>query len=218
MLKQSSRDLGPESFMCLLKKGLRNTICYCASCKSCKFIWNYWIHFVTIIWNHLPVALTFSVSCQWPVLLNSFPAPMAHVLIQRSCVTGQSTVPVQRMRRESTVRQCSLHQSPQPHPHQVQTLLIMRVFTPLSLGLGRSTVVLPQPVGPMSEPVPPAASVCLRPGAVMGRRTVWTAAMNRVALPCVSRVRCPVSAETSVCPISSSVTGWHTAGTPQMKA
>lgn len=70
----------------------------------------------------------------------------------------------------------------------------------------------------MSSAVPPGGSVCLEHGAVMVKLTVWMAVMSSSAPPPVELVRCPVLAVTSVCTISSSVMGRHTAETPQMKA
>lgn len=70
----------------------------------------------------------------------------------------------------------------------------------------------------MSLNVPLVGSVCLRPGGVMGRQTVWMVVMNSSVLHPVVLDRCLASVETSVWITSSSVTGPHTAGIPQMRA
>lgn len=74
-----------------------------------------------------------------------------------------------------------------------------------------------QLVDPTSSAVPLVGSVCLRPGAVMGKQTVWMGVMNSsVQLP-VALARCLASVGTSVWTTNSSVMGPHTAGMLQMR-
>ena len=75
-----------------------------------------------------------------------------------------------------------------------------------------------QLVDPLSSAVPLVASVCLRPGGVMGRQTVWTGVMSSSAPLPVAPARFRASVGTSVLTTTSSVTGLHIAGTPQMRA
>lgn len=69
----------------------------------------------------------------------------------------------------------------------------------------------------MSSAVPLVASVCLRLGAVMEKQTVWMVVMSSTVLSSVALARCLASVGTSVWTTSSSVTGPHTAETPQTR-
>lgn len=69
----------------------------------------------------------------------------------------------------------------------------------------------------MSSAVPLVGSVCLRPGVVMGKQTVWMVVMSMSVTPPVALARCLVLVGTSVWTTISSVMEPHTAGMPQTR-
>lgn len=74
-----------------------------------------------------------------------------------------------------------------------------------------------QLVGPMSSAVTRVLSVCLRPGIVMERQTVWMLVMNSGVLCPAALHRCPAWVETSVWTVKISAMAPLTAGTLQMR-
>lgn len=152
------------------------------------------------------------------MLLTSLPVVMAHAFPPLNCVMVQQTVQAERMRTEPTA---TPPPSPRPYPLHVMTVM----FTGFT-GFFAAPPLIPHPqnmilslqlVGPTSSAVPPVGSVCPRPGIAMEKQTVLMAVMSSSVLPSADQARCPASVGTSVSITSSSVTGPHTAGMPQMR-
>lgn len=81
-----------------------------------------------------------------------------------------------------------------------------------------TVLCLLQLVGPMNSAVPMIGSVCLRPGGVMGRQTVWMGVMSSSVSPLADLARFSASVETSVLTTTISVTEFHIAGMPPTRA
>lgn len=153
------------------------------------------------------------------MLPTSLPAVMVHVFPQLNCVTERRTVQAEKMRTEPVATQVpSHHQSPQMQVranHVLNGTEILFVAPCFILAFMKCLFV--QPAGPMSSAVPLVASVCLGPGAVMGKRTAWMEVMSSSVLLRAVLARCPASAGISVLIISNFVMVLHIAEMPQMR-